>query len=246
MKMARFIPPGGDPRQALSGEVQGAVVRKGRQRYPLEEVRLLAPIIPRLIICVGVNYRAHAEERGHKLPDRPLLFLKPPSAVIGPSEAIRLPDSPRVDYEAEVAVVIGQRAQRVKAKDAEDYIWGYTGFNDVSDRSTQQWESHWVRAKGFDTAAPLGPWIATPDEVDLPIEFQLRLNGELKQQSNTSEMIFPIPQLIEEITSRITLERGDLIATGTPAGVGPLQPGDTVEVELAGVGCLRNTVERAP
>jgi 2-keto-4-pentenoate hydratase/2-oxohepta-3-ene-1,7-dioic acid hydratase in catechol pathway len=246
MKVVRFIPPGGDPALAHSGELQGDAVRKGRQRYPLEKVRLLAPVIPRQIICVGVNYRAHAEERGHKLPERPLLFFKPPSAVIGPDEAIRLPDSPRVDYEAEVAVVIGQRAQRVKAKDAEAYIWGYTGFNDVSDRVTQQWESHWVRAKGFDTAAPLGPWIATPDEIEKPIEFQLRLNGEIRQQSHTGELIFPIPELIEEITSRITLERGDLIATGTPAGVGPLQPGDTVEVELAGVGCLRNTVEQAP
>lgn len=245
MKVVRFILPDGDSARALRGEVHGDIVRKGRQCYPLERVRLLAPIIPRQIICVGVNYRAHAEERGHKLQERPLLFLKPPSAVIGPGEAIRLPDSPRVDYEAEVAVVIGQRAQRVKAKDAGAYIWGYTCFNDVSDRVTQQWESHWVRAKGFDTAAPLGPWIATPDEVTLPIDFQLRLNGKTKQHSNTAEMIFAIPELIEEITSRITLERGDLIATGTPAGVGPLQPGDTVEVELAGVGCLKNTVERA-
>ncbi len=245
MKLARFIPPDGDPTCPLSGEVRGDQVIKGEQVYPLSEVRLLAPVVPRLIVCVGVNYRAHAQELSHPLQERPLLFFKPPSAVIGPGQPIRLPDSERVDHEAEVAVVIGERARRVKAAEAERFIWGYTCFNDISDRVAQEWERNWVRAKGFDTAAPLGPWIATPDEVSWPLKFELRLNGEIKQRGDTSEMIFSIPELIEEITRRITLEPGDLIATGTPAGVGPLRPGDQVEVELQGIGCLSNPVERA-
>jgi 2-keto-4-pentenoate hydratase/2-oxohepta-3-ene-1,7-dioic acid hydratase in catechol pathway len=171
-----------------------------------------------------------------------MLFLKPPSSVIGPGEAIVLPKSARVDYEAELALVIGRRCRNVSAREAMEVILGYTCLNDVSDREAQGWEKNWVRAKGFDTSAPLGPVIVTKDEIGEPFHVVLRLNGEVRQDGTTRDLLFPIPRLIEEITSVMTLEEGDVIATGTPAGVGPLSPGDIVEVEIEGIGILRNPV----
>jgi 2-keto-4-pentenoate hydratase/2-oxohepta-3-ene-1,7-dioic acid hydratase in catechol pathway len=177
------------------------------------------------------------------VPERPLLFFKPSSAVIGPDEPIVLPGSDDVHYEAELAVVIGRHCRSVPAARANDVILGYTCLNDVSDRVAQKWEKNWVRAKGFDTSAPLGPILVTPDELEEPFHVQLRLNGDVKQDGWTSAFIFSIPYLIEEITSFMTLEPGDVIATGTPAGVGRLSRGDVVEVEIAGIGILRNPVQ---
>jgi 2-keto-4-pentenoate hydratase/2-oxohepta-3-ene-1,7-dioic acid hydratase in catechol pathway len=242
MRWVRFLENG----QASWGELVGDTVLISGQRKRLSELRLLAPAQPTKIVCVGVNYRDHAQEMGRKLPERPALFLKPPSALIGPEETIYLPNSPRVDYEGELAVVIKERCKHVKASEVLEVIWGYTCFNDISDRAAQSWELNWVRAKGFDTAACLGPILVSPDELSEPLTIETRLNGRVRQRSDTSQLIFSIPQIIGEITSFMTLEPGDIIATGTPAGVGPLAPGDIVEVEISGIGVLRNRVARAP
>ncbi len=240
MRWVRFLEDG----QAHWGELVGDIVLAQGQRRRLEELKLLAPAQPTKIICVGVNYRDHAQEMGRKLPERPALFLKPPSALIGPEETIYLPDSPRVDYEGELAVVIKERCKRVQASEALEVIWGYTCFNDISDRVAQSWELNWVRAKGFDTAACLGPVLVSPDELSEPLTIETRVNGKIRQRSDTSQLIFSVPEIIAEITSFMTLERGDIITTGTPAGVGPLAPGDIVEVEISGIGVLRNRVAR--
>ena len=224
------------------GVLEGRFVRSGALKLPLDEVRLAAPCAPTKIVCVGRNYAAHAAELGNEVPERPLLFLKPPSAVIGPDEPIVLPASEEVHYEGELAVVIARRCRGVPASRAMEVVLGYTCLNDVSDRVAQKWEKSWVRAKAFDGSAALGPVLVTPDEVAEPLHVRLRLNGELRQDGWTSSFIFPIPALIEEITSFMTLEAGDVIATGTPAGVGRLSPGDVVEVEIDGVGVLRNPV----
>ena len=192
---------------------------------------------------MGRNYANHAKELGNEVPKRPLLFLKPPSAVIGPEESIILPDSEQVHYEAELAVVIGKRCKNVIASDAGDVILGYTCMNDVSDRVAQQWETNWVRAKAFDTSAPLGPVILPHAEASQPFHITLRLNGEIRQEGSTSDLYFSIPVLIETISAIMTLEPGDVIATGTPAGVGDLHSGDIVEVSIGGIGVLRNTVQ---
>jgi len=223
--------------------LEGDVVRSGALRMPWASVRLAAPCVPTKIVCVGRNYAAHAAELGNEVPERPLLFLKPPSAVIGPEEPIALPRSDEVHYEAELAVVIGRRCRNVKASAAMDVVLGYTCFNDVSDRVAQAWEKSWVRAKAFDGSAPLGPFLVTADEVSGPFHVRLLLNGEVRQDGWTSSFIFPLPALIEEITSFMTLEPGDVIATGTPAGVGRLTSGDVVEVEIDGIGVLRNPVQ---
>lgn len=240
MRWVRFTSPDGTT--PTVGELVGDLVRAGDETYRLADVRLAAPCVPSKLVCVGRNYAAHAEELGNEVPKRPMLFLKPPSAVIGPDEAIRLPDSAEVHYEAELAVVIGTRCRDVPAKRAGDVILGYTCLNDVSDRVAQKWERNWVRAKGFDTSAPLGPVIVSPDEIADPFHVVLRVNGAVKQDGWTSDLVFPIPMLIETITAFMTLEPGDVIATGTPDGVGPLSPGDVVEVEIGGIGTLRNPV----
>jgi len=240
MRHVRFMLPGCDVPE--TGQLSNGIIISGNKELSLERVRLLAPCTPTKIVCLGRNYAAHAQELGNPLPERPLLFFKPPSAVIGPDDAIVLPKSSRVDYEAELAIVIDRHCRRVKAKDALEVIRGYTCMNDVSDREAQKWEKNWVRAKGFDTSAPLGPMVVTPDEIEGPFHVQLRLNGEIKQDGYTSDLIFSIPDIIEEITAYMSLEPGDVVATGTPAGVGPLSPGDTVEVEIEGIGTLTNTV----
>jgi len=240
MRRVRFRLPGKD--EVRDGVLEGQVVRSGGLRVPLAGVRLAAPCSPTKIVCVGRNYAAHAAELGNVVPERPLLFLKPPSAVIGPEESIVLPESEDVHYEAELAVVIGRRCRHVPATHAYDVVLGYTCLNDVSDRVAQKWEKSWVRAKAFDGSAPMGPILVTRDEIQEPFHVQLRLNGEPRQEGWTSAFIFPIPVLIEEITSFMTLEPGDVIATGTPAGVGKLTSGDVVEVEIDGIGILRNPV----
>jgi 2-keto-4-pentenoate hydratase/2-oxohepta-3-ene-1,7-dioic acid hydratase in catechol pathway len=240
MRWVRFVHPTAD--EPMAGELAGDVIRADAAEYRLGDVRLLAPCTPSKIVCVGRNYAAHAEELGNEVPEEPLLFLKPPSAVIGPGETIHLPDSAEVHYEAELAVVIGTRCRNVPADRAGEVILGYTCLNDVSDRVAQRWEKNWVRAKAFDTSAPLGPWIVSPDELNEPFHVVLRLNGDIKQDGWTNALIFPIPKLIETITAFMTLEPGDVIATGTPAGVGGLAPGDLVEVSIDGIGALRNPV----
>ncbi|RLE32368.1 2-hydroxyhepta-2,4-diene-1,7-dioate isomerase [Candidatus Acetothermia bacterium] len=240
MKLVRFRSPDGEG--PLSGELRGETVIAAGAEYRLDRVVLLPPCVPSKIVCVGRNYAAHAEELGNEVPEEPLFFFKPPSAVIGPEEEIVLPDSPQVDYEAELAVVIGKRCRNVPEGRALDVVLGYTCLNDVTDRAAQRWERNWVRAKGFDTSAPLGPTIRTRDEGDGPFHVSLRLNGVLRQDGSTGSLIYPIPKLIATISSIMTLEPGDVIATGTPAGVGRLAPGDTVEVTIDGIGTLRNRV----
>ena len=212
------------------------------EEIPLSEVKLLAPSVPSKIVALGLNYRDHAKELGLPIPEEPLLFLKPPSAVIGPEEKIILPpESKRVDYEAELAVVIRKRARRIAPQRAFDYILGYTCFNDVTARDLQKKDGQWTRAKSFDTFAPFGPWIET--DLD-PSNLKVRsyLNGFLRQDSSTSELIFPVPEIVSFVSQVMTLEPGDVIATGTPPGIGPLSSGDLIEVEIEGIGRLKNYV----
>jgi len=240
VRTVRFQQHEGDLVRA--GELKGVEIYADGEVFALERVHLLPPCVPSKIVCVGRNYAAHAEEMGNEVPLHPLLFFKPPSALIGSGADIILPDSSEVHYEAELAVVIGTRCRNVSARDAMEVISGYTCMNDVSDRQAQAWEKNWVRAKGFDTSAPLGPALVTPDEVRDPFHVMLRLNGDVRQDGWTSAFIFPVPVLIETISRIMTLEPGDVIATGTPAGVGCLAAGDVVEVEIDGIGTLRNTV----
>ncbi len=209
---------------------------------PVEEVRLLPPTVPSKIVAVGLNYRDHAEELGMSLPEEPLIFLKPPSAVIGPEDHIILPEGVgRVDYEAELAVVMGKTARRVSPDRIREYILGYTCFNDVTARDLQKKDGQWTRSKSFDTFAPIGPWIET-DLDPSAVRVRTYLNGEMVQDSSTANLIFPVYELVSFVSHIMTLNPGDVIATGTPPGVGPLSPGDVVEVEVEGVGRLVNFV----
>jgi 2-keto-4-pentenoate hydratase/2-oxohepta-3-ene-1,7-dioic acid hydratase in catechol pathway len=207
---------------------------------PLDDVHLLAPVLPSKLVCVGKNYAAHAAEFGMDVPEEPLLFLKPSTAVIGPNDPIPLlPISRRVDYEGELAVVIGRIARDVRAEDASKYILGYTCANDVTLRDLQKPDDQWARAKGFDGSCPIGPWIETDlDPTDAVV--RTRVNGEIRQQASTTDMVFGVATLLEHITTFMTMLPGDLLVTGTPEGVGPLADGDVVEVEVDGVGVLRN------
>ena len=238
---ARYGLVEGDDVYGLDGDPFAAFER-GERLAPLSGLRLLAPCAPTKIVAVGRNYAEHAAEMGGDVPSEPLIFFKPPSAVIGPGEDIEYPAlSKHVDYEAELAAVIGRRARNVSAKEALDYVLGYTCANDVTARDLQRQDSQWTRAKGFDTFCPLGPWIVTGlDPNDLAVES--RVNGQVRQRSRTSHMHFPVAELINYITQVMTLEPGDVIMTGTPAGVGPLQPGDRVEIEVQGIGVLENSV----
>jgi 2-keto-4-pentenoate hydratase/2-oxohepta-3-ene-1,7-dioic acid hydratase in catechol pathway len=213
---------------------------------PLSEVQLLPPIVPGKIICVGRNYAAHAAEHDAETPALPLLFSKPPSAVIGPGEPILLPpQSQRVEHEAELAVVIGQRARWISPEEASGYILGYTTANDVTARDLQRSDGQWTRAKGFDTFCPLGPWIDTHlDPSDVLVT--CHVNGQLRQMASTRDMTFPVPQLLAFVSSIMTLEPGDVLLTGTPSGVGPLEAGDEVQVEIEGLGTLTNPVRNDP
>ena len=215
------------------------------EEVPFDDVRLLAPVLPSKVVCVGKNYAAHAAEFGMEVPEEPLLFLKPSTAVIGPNDPIQLlPISKRVDYEGELAVVIGRLARNVRTEDAYRYILGYTCANDVTLRDLQKTDDQWARAKGFDGSCPLGPWIETSlDPTDVRVE--TRLNGDIRQAGQTSDMVFGVATLVEYITTFMTLLPGDVILTGTPEGVGKLAPGDTVEVEVDGIGTLANPVAGA-
>ncbi len=208
----------------------------------LDEVALLAPVTPGKIVAVGLNYRDHAKEVGMRIPEEPLLFLKAPSAILPPGGDIVYPrQSKQVDYEAELAVVIGRRAKDVPAADASSYIFGYTCMNDVTARDLQIRDVQFARAKNFDTFAPIGPWIRTDVEPDA-LALRCLVNGQLRQSGNTRDMGSSVGRLVEYISANMTLHPGDVIATGTPAGVGPLSPGDTVTVEIEGIGSLTNRV----
>ncbi|WP_457755068.1 fumarylacetoacetate hydrolase family protein [Thermovibrio ammonificans] len=208
-----------------------------------KEVKFLSPTRPSKIVAVGLNYRAHAEEMGKEVPEEPLLFMKPSTAVIANKMRIFLPKmSSRVDYEGELAVVIGRKCRKVSPEEASDYILGYSCFNDVTARDLQRKDGQYTRAKSFDTFAPYGPWLNT-DIDPMGLQITTRVNGEVKQSGNTSDMIFSPFELVSFISQIMTLLPGDVIATGTPPGVGPLKAGDRVEVEIEGIGTLINYAE---
>ena len=248
MRLARYRIEG----KEITGRLEGSLLHPmewdasgpGKEGAPVDisGAKLLAPCRPGKIVGVGLNYRDHALERGKPLPAEPLLFLKPPSATIGPGDPILLPTGVgRIDHEAELAIVIGRRARNLAVALAGEVIAGYTCFNDVTARDLQDRDVQFTRAKGFDTFAPAGPWIETDvDPSDLLIE--AKVNGVVRQRSSTRELIFPPAFLVAYISRIMTLEPGDLIATGTPSGIGPLVPGDTVEITLEGIGTLANPV----
>jgi len=256
MRYVRFGRPGTRVGQKGYGILEGPTIKvlggsllRGAKPtgevLSLADVRLLAPVRPATVVAIGLNYADHAKESGMELPPEPFLFLKGPNSIIGPEEPIRLavPEN-RNDYEAEIVVVIKKRASHVPEERALDYVLGYTCGNDVSDRTHQRTDSQWVRAKACDTYAPIGPLIT--DEIDPHnVHIQTRLNGVVKQDSNTSQMVFKVPRLIAHVTRYLTLMPGDVIFTGTPPGIGPMRAGDVVEVEIEWIGTLRNPVQNA-
>lgn len=265
MKLCRFQPlvfPPPESRQPVEshpaprfGRIEGCEIQEltgrfssgfasGRERWPLDDVQLLPPSVPSKIVCVGRNYRAHASELGNELPKEPLIFFKPPSSIIAAGETILLPPvSHRVDYEGELAVVIGKRCSHLAdSESAQPYIFGYSCLNDITARDLQNSDGQWTRAKGFDTFCPFGPLIETELDLDAVV-LETRVNGIRKQRATPSEMIFSLDVIIRWISRVMTLEPGDVIATGTPAGVSPLSAGDVVEVEVTGIGTLRNPVQ---
>lgn len=255
MRIARFTTDE-DPRYGLIGEDNGkemiavmdgdplySGIQLTGEKVPLADARLLAPVIPRSkVVGVGKNYLAHAQEMGGDVPKQPLIFLKPNTSVIGPGEPIFYPtQSSNVHFEGELAVVIGRICRDISAADASKVILGYTIGNDVTARDLQASDGQWARAKGFDTFCPLGPWIETNfDPSDVAIS--TKLGDELKQSSRTSSMVFKVPEIVEYISSFMTLLPGDVILTGTPDGVGPMQVGDDVSVTIEGIGTLTNKV----
>jgi 2-keto-4-pentenoate hydratase/2-oxohepta-3-ene-1,7-dioic acid hydratase in catechol pathway len=231
------------------GPVNGSIFgefRRGEALLSLDEVRLLAPVLPSKIICVGRNYIAHAKEHDAEVPEVPLLFLKPPSAVIGPGDSIVIPpQSQQVEHESELVVVIGRKGRWISMENASDHIFGYTIGNDVTARDLQRRDGQWTRGKGFDTFCPLGPWIETEFNASDAL-VTCHVNSELRQMASTRDMVFRIRQLIAYASSVMTLEPGDCLMTGTPAGVAPLKPGDTVEITIEGLGSLINPVSAEP
>ena len=231
------------PPDTADGDIEG-LPSKRMGHLSLAETTLLAPVQPSKIVCLGRNYREHAAELGHEVPTEPLIFLKPPSALIAPGAQIRRPKiSERVDYEGELGVVIGRTCHKLATdEDVRPFILGYTCVDDVTARDLQNKDGQWTRAKGFDTFCPVGPVVA--DEIDpwAGVGVETRVNGEIRQQGNTRDFIFPLDVVVRYISQIMTLLPGDLIATGTPKGVGPVVAGDVVEVSVEGVGMLRNPV----
>ncbi|TKR27849.1 fumarylacetoacetate hydrolase family protein [Natronomonas salsuginis] len=251
MRQIRFRDPDGDVRYGElidDGTIRADPIRTGRvtdavETFEMESIEVLPPCDPSKIVCVGRNYADHAEEMGNEIPDRPLLFLKSPNAVASHGSTVELLTGiETLDHEAELGVVIAERCRHVSADDADGVIAGYTCVNDISNRDDQRRETNWVRGKSFDDSAPIGPVIAAPENVPDDASVRCRVNGELRQDGSRDQFIFSVPELIEEITAYMTLEAGDVISTGTPEGVGPLADGDTVEIEVEGVGTLENQV----
>jgi 2-keto-4-pentenoate hydratase/2-oxohepta-3-ene-1,7-dioic acid hydratase in catechol pathway len=231
----------------LTGDPLYVGIQPTQTEHLLSDVRLLAPVIPRSkVVAIGRNYAAHAAELGNDVPEEPLMFLKPNTSVVGPGDQVFYPpQSERVDYEGELAVVIGRICRDVPPEQATDVIFGYTIGNDITARDLQRTDGQWTRAKGFDSFCPLGPWIETdldPQNFADGVGIQTHLNGDLVQDGSTKDLIFDIPTLVAHITSVMTLLPGDVILTGTPEGIGPMQVGDEVEVSIAGLGALTNTV----
>lgn len=221
--------------------------RRDSQRYLHGDVRLLAPVKPSKIVCVGLNYHAHVAEShtADEAPAEPLLFFKPPSSIIGPGESIEIPpSSSQVEFEGELAVVISRQIRQVSPIEAEEAIYGITCANDVTARDFQRSDKQWARAKGFDTFCPVGPWVCVGEDF-AGLQLETLVDMELRQRTSVDDMIFSPPALVSFISSIMTLEPGDLILTGTPAGVGPLQPGNQVEVRIANIGSLVNDVRAA-
>jgi 2-keto-4-pentenoate hydratase/2-oxohepta-3-ene-1,7-dioic acid hydratase in catechol pathway len=255
MKVARFrhdevirfgIVDGADL-VVLAGDPLFAGFDTTGERVPLADAVLLAPVIPRSkVVCVGKNYHDHAAEMGGEAPAEPLLFLKPNTSVIGPGDVIVRPrQSERTDFEGELAVVIGRVAKDVPAEKADEYVFGYTVANDVTARDLQRSDGQWSRAKGFDTFCPLGPVIETEFDLDGGARIVSRVNGEVRQDGPISDMVHSVAEIVAYASAAFTLLPGDVILTGTPAGIGPFGAGDTVEVEITGIGVLRNTARDA-
>lgn len=254
MRLARIAHPGGVAFASIEGDGDDAQVLEIAEhpfgqpnftgkRWPLADVRLLAPILPSKVIAVGRNYAKHAAEFGNDVPSEPMLFIKPSTTIIGPNAAIRRPSGiGRVDFEGELAIVIGQPVKNVPAARAASVILGYTIANDVSARDLQKSDGQWGRAKGFDTFCPIGPWIETSiDASDLALRAEV--DGELKQDGRTSDLVHKIPELVEFVSGVMTLLPGDVILTGTPEGVGPIEGGQSVSITIEGIGTLTNPVE---
>ncbi|WP_327705066.1 fumarylacetoacetate hydrolase family protein [Streptomyces decoyicus] len=253
MRIARFSIDGnvgfgvleGDELDVIKGHPFAEFERSG-QKVPLDKVRLLPPVLPNKVVAIGRNYAEHAAELGNAVPDVPVTFFKPSTSVIGPGDPIAYPSfSQEVHHEAELAVVIGRMCREVPRERAKDVILGYTCANDITARDVQQREKQWARAKGFDSSCPLGPWVETglaPEDIAAGLAVQCTVNGEQRQLGRTSDMVRPVEDLIVHITEAMTLLPGDVILTGTPAGVGPLNVGDEVAVTIEGIGTLTNKV----
>lgn len=258
MRIVRFTPPqgsklGSDPHfgimedekkiRAIASDPLYAGIFKEDETFLLEDVRLLAPVIPRSkVVCVGKNYADHAAEMGGEVPEEPIIFIKPNTSVIGPNDVIQWPSSSeRIDHEAELAVVISKICKEVPREKAKDVIFGYTVANDVTARDLQKKDGQWSRAKGFDTFCPIGPWIDT-EFVPGSQLVTATVDGELKQSAPLSDMVFDVPFIIEFVTKVMTLLPGDVILTGTPSGIGPMNAGGEVEVAVEGLGSLKNKV----
>ncbi len=251
MRIVRFRADGGAPQygwllEDKVGAIEGDPFGKYRRHdadKPLTSVKLLAPSTPSKIVCVGRNYVEHAKELGNDVPKIPLIFLKPPSAILNPGEPIILPpQSKQVEHEAELVVVIGRRGRNITAEEAKKFIFGYTVGNDVTARDLQRTDDQWTRAKGFDTFCAFGPWIDTEFNIADAL-ITCKVNGQPRQMASTRDMVFSVGTLIAFISSVMTIEPGDIIFTGTPSGVGPLQDGNEVVVEIEGLGVLRNPVK---
>ena len=250
MRIVRYQRRGEEPQwgwvyEDQVGPLEGSPFGEFRRlevQIPLEAVRLLPPLQPSKIVCVGRNYAEHAQELGNAVPEYPLLFMKPPTSVIGPNEMILLPpQAEQVDHEAELVIVIGKAGRWIRPEDALQHVFGYTVGNDVTARDLQRKDGQWTRAKGFDTFCPLGPWIETEfDPADAMVT--CHVNQELRQMASTRDMVFSVRQLIAFISTIMTLSPGDAIMTGTPAGIAPLQPGDVIVAAVEGIGSLQNPV----
>ncbi|HAK59043.1 MAG TPA: hypothetical protein DCO77_01500 [Nitrospiraceae bacterium] len=250
MKLVRFLvqdrPTYGVLNNDEVTELEGdfSSLKTLKARHALADITLLAPCVPTKVVAAGLNYRDHAQELGLAVPEEPILFLKPPTTVIGPGEAIIYPQmSAQVDFEAELAIVIKDQTRHIAPEEARDHILGYTCANDVTARDLQRKDGQWTRAKSFDTFCPIGPWVETElDPDDLLVESYL--NGKQRQSSRTSQFIFPADLLVSFVSRVMTLFPGDSILTGTPVGIGPMQGGDEIEVRIEGIGSLRNTVKK--
>ena len=257
MRIVRFSPPrdsqlGNDPLfgiveedtiQVIASDPLYAGIFKREERIPLESVRLLSPVLPRSkVVCIGKNYADHAAEMGGEVPKEPIIFIKPNTSVIGPNDVIQWPKmSERVDHEAELAIVIGKICKEVSQERVNDVIFGYTIANDVTARDLQQRDGQWTRGKSFDTFCPLGPWIDTDFKVGNQ-RITAKVDGNLRQSAQLSDMVFDVPTIVQFVTSVMTLLPGDVILTGTPSGIGPMNPGGDIEIEIEGLGRLRNKV----